>query len=611
MTKKLGKYEIIKEIGKGAMGVVYLAFDPVIERQVAIKTMNDESFSDSEQRARFLREAKSAGGLQHPNIVTIYDMGEEEGTPYIVMEFVEGDDLDELIAQGILKLEDKLNIMIQLCDALSFAHSQGIIHRDIKPSNIRVLKDKQIKVMDFGIAKKQDSDLTRTGLVVGTISYMSPEQIQGKPISSASDQFSAGTVFYQLMTGKKPFEGENITSVIFKIISLKPEALDMSGVEPFVANIIRKMMANDATHRFPDCSDVAQVLKSELISLGTGKNNIKTEVMNKVNAEKLPPLPIDKTVKLDRQKPPVQTGKKSDNRKKSLSVVIILLFVLLALGVIGIGGFFAFKKIKRFVRNNANKENKLVSNNVQDKAIEEEKPAKLDGNNKLLESNVNDNLLNNVNRNNTITNITDNNSGTTLEDNQDTNAMQPKTASSKPVAGQVAKKEQLQKTENTELSNKPIVDKPVAKRNKIVKNAINLPKRQKEVFVKKGGEKVTVRSFQAFAEFQPLIKRSKRQAMGMQGPQRRAKSNQLFNKGRTYLGNKAYKPAALNFYLSTVYDPTNSHAYANLIISLEKLKAYHEAEKVLRQASKHGVSVSDMMRNVMFKESYEKVISNR
>ncbi len=601
MTKKLGKYEIIKEIGKGAMGVVYLAFDPVIERQVAIKTMNDESFSDSEQRARFFREAKSAGGLQHPNIVTIYDMGESEGTPYIVMEFVEGDDLDELIAQGTLKLKDKLNIMIQLCEALSFAHSQGIIHRDIKPSNIRVLKDKKIKVMDFGIAKRQDSDLTRTGLVVGTISYMSPEQIQGKPITAASDQFSAGTVFYQLMTGKKPFEGENITSVIFKIISLKPETLDMSGVEPFVANVIKKMMANDVAHRFKDCHDVAETLRAELISLSTGKNNIKTEVISAKTAG-LPPIPTDKTVKTEIPKPPVKNRQSVGKKKKKAPVAVILIIVFVVVVLAGVGGFFAFKKIKRVVKKRLNPKTEKVVNNKE---------------NNKNEVNV---QSNNDNKDNTLANkYQDIKDSKTLANGEnlvnqkvaDQNANNL-TSSAVSKLSQESEKEIVKNIDNA-------IKKQPRKKEAVLQNNVPIRKRrpkklmpkEKEIFVKKGGQKVTVKEFGAFNEFQPLINRSKRQAMAMQGPQRKAKSNQFFNKGRTYFGNRAYKAAALNFYLSTVYDPTNSHAYANLIISLEKLKAYAEAEKVLKQASKHGISVSEMMQNVMFRESYEKILSNR
>ena len=166
--KKIGKYEVKGEIGRGAMGVVYLGYDPVIERQVAIKTMNAEAFEEEEQKERFLREARSAGALQHPNIVTIYEMGMEGDTPFIAMEYVEGADLSQFIREGKLKtLEQKINIVVQVCDALEFAHRKSIIHRDIKPANIRILPDGTVKIMDFGIAKKQDSDFTRTGLVVG------------------------------------------------------------------------------------------------------------------------------------------------------------------------------------------------------------------------------------------------------------------------------------------------------------------------------------------------------------------------------------------------------------------------------------------------------------
>lgn len=597
MSEKLGKYEIIKEIGKGAMGVVYLAFDPVIERQVAIKTMNDESFRDKEQRSRFLREAKSAGGLQHPNIVTIYDMGESEGTPYIVMEFVEGNDLDELIGENKLTLENKLKIMIQLMDALSFAHSNGIVHRDIKPSNIRVLKDKKVKVMDFGIAKKQDSDLTRTGLVVGTISYMSPEQIQGKPVSFKSDQFSAGTVFYQLMTGKKPFEGENITSVIFKIISLKPDAMDMTGVPVFIANIIKKMMANETDNRFSDCIDIAEVLKSELISMGTGRNNVPTSIIDRNEKPvNIPPIPV--YAKEGNVEPPINRRAMPKKKKNSLAIVVFSIIFLLVIGV-GVGGYYIvnkarknFKEVTRLDNNvqQANSIDKNVLNNEVPKSQlqnEMEKDLPIEENKVVEDLTVEENKLKDIK----LTNEKQ------IQENK-LDAIEKNT-----LAGENLNKsnKSAEIKDNKTENNKPVY----------INKQLNQRLESKEVFVKEGEKKVTVQTFQVFQEFRDRIEKVKKISMRMPASQKKGKGNQLFNNGRVFMSNGAYKPAALNFYLSTIYDPLNSHSYANLIICLEKMKAYQEANLVIEKALKHGISVSTMKENVMFGDSYEKVIANK
>ncbi|BBB32059.1 conserved hypothetical protein [Thermotomaculum hydrothermale] len=303
---KFGKYEIIKEIGKGAMGVVYLAFDPIIERQVAIKTMNPQLFQDLEQRERFFREAKSAGILQHPNIVTIYDMGMEGETPYIVMEYVEGEDLDSLIKAKKIDLETALKIMIQLCDALSYAHSKGIIHRDIKPSNIRVLPDKTVKIMDFGIAKKSGSDLTQTGVLLGTVSYMAPEQLKEGKVSPQSDMFSAGIVFYEMLSGDKCFQGDTITSVMYKIVSFNEHHIKLESVPENIENILKRMVAHMPENRFKSCAEISELLKEILIepTVKVGEGT-KTTVLP-------PPIPqtIEETEPTRVKKVPEQKRKK-------------------------------------------------------------------------------------------------------------------------------------------------------------------------------------------------------------------------------------------------------------------------------------------------------------
>ena len=208
---EIGKYKILGQIGEGAMGVVYRALDPVLNRPVAIKVMSDALARDTDLRGRFLREAQSAGSLQHPNIITIYDFGEVDGHPFIAMEFVEGADLNELLEQKTpMTLVEKLDVLIDVLNGLAFAHKRGIVHRDIKPGNIRIDGDGRARVMDFGIAHLNSSTMTRTGVMVGTPAYMSPEQITGGDVSPASDLFAVGAVMYELLVGVQAFRGESL-----------------------------------------------------------------------------------------------------------------------------------------------------------------------------------------------------------------------------------------------------------------------------------------------------------------------------------------------------------------------------------------------------------------
>ena len=208
--KKLGRYHIIREIGRGAMGVVYKADDPVIEREVAIKAIQlSFAVTDEEKQLylnRFYREAKAAGKLNHPNIVTIYDVDEdkETGTPFIVMEYLEGTTLQEMLAQGLLlPLNDVNQVIIQMADALNYAHRQQVVHRDVKSANIMLLPGLKSKIMDFGIARMASSDLTKSGQFMGTPNYMSPEQIEGKSaVDGRSDLFSLGVIYYLMLTGE-------------------------------------------------------------------------------------------------------------------------------------------------------------------------------------------------------------------------------------------------------------------------------------------------------------------------------------------------------------------------------------------------------------------------
>ncbi len=227
---KLGRFEISGVLGQGAMGVVYLAHDPSIDRPLAIKTIRSEAARDdnaAEIEARFLKEARLAGRLQHANIVTVYDVGREGDLYFIAMEYVEGRPLTHyLAAPDDLPLSVRVDIIRQAAEALGHAHERGVVHRDMKPGNILVSKDGRVKVTDFGIGKflgAEPSDLTRTGQMIGSPAYMSPEQVRGDKIDGRSDLFSLGVVLYELLTGKRPFPGESITTLVYQILHTEPK----------------------------------------------------------------------------------------------------------------------------------------------------------------------------------------------------------------------------------------------------------------------------------------------------------------------------------------------------------------------------------------------------
>ncbi len=242
---KIGRYEVVERVGRGGMGAVYLGRDTVLEREVAIKVMSADFAADETSRPRFYREARAAAKLQHRNIVTIFEFGEEDDTPFIVMEFLRGQDLSKRMrAEPPLTLEQKIDIIAELCTGLHFAHEQGVIHRDVKPANIWLVPDGSVKLLDFGIAKFSSSTMTRQGSVLGSISYMSPEQINGLEVDGRADVFSAGVVLFELLTGKKPFAGESPTAVLARIMDDEParvEDLPADLPKPLVAAVLKAL----------------------------------------------------------------------------------------------------------------------------------------------------------------------------------------------------------------------------------------------------------------------------------------------------------------------------------------------------------------------------------
>jgi eukaryotic-like serine/threonine-protein kinase len=262
LPRNIGRYEITQRIGKGAMGVVYAAHDGLMERTVAIKVMMTDLEDDPETSQRFYREARSAGQLIHPNIVTIFDMGQDDGRPFIVMEYLEGETLNRYLARpDAQQLEAKIDLMIQICEGLQAAHSHGIFHRDIKPGNLLVRSNGELKIVDFGIARLASSSITASGLIVGTPDYMSPEQARGHDVDQRSDIFSAGAVFYFMLTGRKPFASQELTAVLMKVQAEDPLPIRETEAPPALARVVMKALAKNPAERYQSCGQMIAELE--------------------------------------------------------------------------------------------------------------------------------------------------------------------------------------------------------------------------------------------------------------------------------------------------------------------------------------------------------------
>lgn len=285
--RTIGKYEIISVLGQGGMGKVYKALDPIIERYVAIKMLSQSQFNQADMgKERFFREAKAIGQLHHPNIITIHDAAEHEGVPYLVVEYLDGADLDELLEKNQLpKTDTLLSIMITICNVLEYAHSKGIIHRDLKPANIFYTRDGQVKLMDFGIAKLQDSKLTHAGMIIGTLYYMSPEQINAQPLDGRADIFSLGICMFELFSQYKPYEGETINHLIRNIVMEKPRQFDPVDTEipALLADVIAKAMAREKENRYQSAGELALDLTKVKNLYNQKTKKIKTPVHSSLN----------------------------------------------------------------------------------------------------------------------------------------------------------------------------------------------------------------------------------------------------------------------------------------------------------------------------------------
>lgn len=274
---KIGKYDVLGVIGRGGMGIVYRAIDPRLDRHVAIKMMTGGFVDDPDLRKRFFREAQSLASLQHPNIVTVYDLGDHEGNPYLVMQFLEGETLDVAMANHRkLSFLEKFNIIIQVCNGLAYAHQRFVVHRDIKPANIMLEKDGGVKIFDFGIAHVGDQSVTKTGQLVGTPPYMSPEQVNGKTVDARSDLFSIGVVLYQLFTDHLPFQGDSPAGTFLKILYEPPPPLStyLTSYPPELDGILSRALAKDAGERYHSADEFA-------LDLGQVVSQFRQEVVGR------------------------------------------------------------------------------------------------------------------------------------------------------------------------------------------------------------------------------------------------------------------------------------------------------------------------------------------
>ena len=263
----IGRYRVERVLGRGATGVVYLAHDPVIDRKVAIKLVRAELVDESahaEYLERFQREAQAAGRCQHPNIVAIYDFALDGSNPFLVMEYVDGANLADVLRQrGRFAVDAALGVILQVLDALACAHAIGVVHRDVKPANILLTAGERVKVTDFGIARLDTSHLTQVGMMIGTPSYMSPEQCAGDPADARSDVFSAGAMLYEMLSGQRAFPGQSATDVTYRVVHEAPADLRTlaPGIPPWVEAAVRRALAKAPADRFASAQEMSTAVR--------------------------------------------------------------------------------------------------------------------------------------------------------------------------------------------------------------------------------------------------------------------------------------------------------------------------------------------------------------
>ncbi len=341
---RIGRYKIVRELGRGAMGVVYHAIDPNIGRPVAIKTIRlGDGRTPEEQerlRERLFREARSAGMLSHPGIVTIYDVEQQGELAYIAMEYVDGPTLDAVLSEARpITPEQMFSVLGQTAAALDYAHGKGIVHRDIKPANIMIAGDGTAKIADFGIAKITANDqLTLTGTIVGTPHYMSPEQVQGQAIDGRSDQFSLAVIAYEMLTGEKPYTGEHLTTVVYKIVAeepVPPHRLNAT-LAGAIEHTLRKALAKKPDGRFPTCQEFTQALEKACTASRGWKTMARGGSLNEPTVvEAAAPRPAVKLPPARNPRADTPTTERAERKSGFVPFLVGVLVVTAVLAAIG------------------------------------------------------------------------------------------------------------------------------------------------------------------------------------------------------------------------------------------------------------------------------------
>jgi serine/threonine protein kinase len=341
----IGRYQIVKELGRGAMGIVFQAVDPTIGRTVAIKTIRLSDVTNTQERnklrERLFREARSAGILSHPNIVTIYDMQEEDDLTYIAMEFVDGPTLDALMSEAkAIPKDGVLRILRESAAGLDYAHQKGIVHRDIKPANIMLDATGKVKITDFGIAKVTSSEqFTMTGTIVGTPNYMSPEQVQGLPtVDGRADQFSLGVIAFEMLTGEKPFAGEHLTTVVYKIVAgdpAPPQRLNPT-LGPSIDSVLRKALAKKADARYLSCLEFVNALDKACSGTPGWTNLTRGGSQDMPTLADMPHSPAGRPTRpsMPPPRPKRDESTATGLRRKKTSALTMALAILVAAGLV-------------------------------------------------------------------------------------------------------------------------------------------------------------------------------------------------------------------------------------------------------------------------------------
>ncbi|HYN12743.1 MAG TPA: serine/threonine-protein kinase [Burkholderiales bacterium] len=308
--KRIGRYKLLGELGRGAMGIVYKAEDPNLDRVVALKTiiLVDDAAGRKEYQKRFFLEAKAAGKLNHPHIVTTYDFGEENGIAYLAMELLEGKDLRARLQEGVLPAAEAVDIAKQVAEGLGYAHERGIVHRDVKPGNIMLLGRGRAKVMDFGLARMRMADhKTSTGMVLGTPKYMSPEQVAGSPVDNRSDIFSLGIVLYEMLTGVRLFAGEDAPQIMHNVTysEHEPPTRVNPALPAMLDFVVARALKKDAAVRYQDAFELAADLGTCLAELRgrAGENGDSTKTVKLEAPDKASPAPAARAIAIDTRLP--------------------------------------------------------------------------------------------------------------------------------------------------------------------------------------------------------------------------------------------------------------------------------------------------------------------